>query len=104
MEIFIQKPSIDMFPGIRVTKDTDFQYENENVKQTVKDLVLHSVTKIAGEGFESTYDTTIWLKDGDILIFEDKGRGYIKPVAEFMTVSEAVAELTACEGVELCTE
>lgn len=104
MEIFIQKPSIDMFPGIRVTKDTELEYKNENVQQTVKGLVLHSVTKVTGEGYESIYDTTIQLREGDVLIFEEEGRGYVKPVMQFVTVSEAVADLSACEGVELCTK
>jgi hypothetical protein len=91
---FIRKPSIDMLAGIRVKKDTAFEYENENVRQTLKDLVFHSVTKVKGEGFESVYDTTITLKEGDVLIFEEEGRGYIKPVEDFVSVCEAIEELT----------
>ena len=90
---FIRKPSIDLYPGIRVTKDTVLEYKNENVKQTVKDLVLHSVTKVKGENFRSKYDTTIKLNEGDVLVFEDEGRGYIKPVEEFVTIEEAIEEL-----------
>ena len=93
MEVFIRKPSIDLYPGIRVTKDTVLEYENENVKQTVKDMVLHSVLSVKGEGYESVQDTTIELQDGDILIFEDEGRGYIKPVEGFVTIEEAIADL-----------
>lgn len=94
MQVFIRKPSIDLYPGVRVDKDTVLEYENENVKQTLKDLVFHSVTKVKGEGFESVYDTTIYLKEGDILVFEEEGRGYIKPVEDFVTVAEAIDELT----------
>lgn len=94
MRNFIQKPSIDLYPGIRVDKDTVLEYKSENVEQSLKDLVLRSVTKIEGEGFESVYDTTIFLKEGDILIFEEKGRGYIKPVEQFVTIEEAIADLT----------
>jgi hypothetical protein len=90
---FIKRPSIDLYPGIRVTKETELEYKNEHVKQTVKDLVLHSVTKVKGEGFKSKYDTTIELEEGDILIFEDEGRGYIKPVEGFVTIEEAIADL-----------
>jgi hypothetical protein len=90
---FIRKPSIDLYPGIRVDKDTVLEYKNENVKQTVKNLVLHSVTKIKGNGFKSKYDTTVELQEGDILIFEDEGRGYIKPVEAFVAVEEAIADL-----------
>jgi hypothetical protein len=93
MNVFIRKPSIDLYPGIRVTKDTDMEYKNENVKQTVKDLVLHSITEVKGEGYKSTYNTTIQLKEGDILIFEEEGRGYVKPVEDFVTIQEAIDDL-----------
>ena len=93
MNVFIRKPSIDLYPGIRVTKDTEFEFKNENVKQTVKGLVFHSITKVKGEGYKSTYNTTIQLKEGDILIFEEEGRGYVKPVDEFVTIQEAIDDL-----------
>lgn len=91
---FLRKPSVELYPGIRVTKDTVLEYKNENVKQTVKDLVFHSVTKVKGESYRSKYDTTIKLKEGDILVFEEEGRGYIKPVEDFVTIEEAIADLT----------
>ncbi len=91
---FISKPSIDLYPGIRVDKDTVLEYKNDNVKQTLKDLVFHSITKVKGDGFKSKYDTTIYLNEGDILIFEEEGRGYIKPVEQFVTIDEAIEELT----------
>lgn len=93
MQVFIRKPSIDLYPGVRVDKDTVLEYENENVKQTVRDLVFHSVTMVKGEGYESTYDTTIHLEVGDVLIYEEEGRGYIKPVDGFVTIAEAIDDL-----------
>lgn len=100
MQRFIKKPSIDMLAGIRVEKDTTLEYKNENVDQTLKDLVFHSTTKVKGDNFESVYDTTIQLKEGDILIFEEEGRGYIKPVEEFMTVKEAIEEFECISNLE----
>lgn len=94
MQVFIRKPSIDLLPGICVTKDTVLEYKNKNVKQTVKNLVLHSVTKVTGDGYKSKYDTTIQLKEGDVLVFEEEGRGYIKPVEDFVTIEEAIEDLT----------
>lgn len=93
MQNFVCKPNIDLYPGIRVKRDTVLEYRHGNVEQTLKNLVFHSVTKVKGEKFESICDTTIYLEEGDILIFEDGGRGYIKPVEPFMTVEEAVSEL-----------
>ena len=94
MQIFIRKPHIDLYSGIRVDKDSKLEYENDNVKQTLENFVFRSVTKVKGEGFESIYDTTIYLKDGDVLVFEEEGRGYIKPVEEFVTIAEAIEELS----------
>lgn len=99
MKVFIRKPDINLYPGIVVTKDTDMEYKNENVEQSVKDLVLHSITKVKGEGYESTYNSTIQLKEGDILIFEEEGRGYVKPVEDFMTIAEVIEELTYIKDV-----
>lgn len=97
---FIRKPSIDMYAGIKVTKDTVLEYKNDNVEQTLKDLVFRSVTTVKGDNFESTYYTTIELSEGDVLIFEEEGRGYIKPVEEFVTVNEAIEELTNIKDLE----
>lgn len=99
MEKFIRKPSIDMLAGIRVTKDTVLEYKNENVNQKLENLEFHSVTYVKGDGYESVYNTTIHLKEGDILIFEEEGRGYIKPVEEFVTVKEAIEELKCIEDL-----
>lgn len=99
MEVFIRKPSVDLYPGIRVTKDTVLEYKNENAEQKLENLVFHSVTKVTGEGYESTYDTTVYLNEGDVLVFEEKGRGYVKPVEEFVTIAEAAEELTNIKDV-----
>lgn len=99
MQIFIRKPSIDLFPGIRVTKDTVLEYANENVQQSLKNLELCSVTWVRGEDYESMYKTTIQLHEGDILVFEEKGRGYIKPVESFVSIDEAIEDLTNIKGV-----
>lgn len=93
MQNFILKPSIDRYPGIRVTKDTELEYKTENVTQTLKNLVFHSVKKVKGDGYRSRYDTTIKLEEGDILIFDDE-RGYIKPVESFVSIKEAIEDLT----------
>lgn len=94
MKVFIRKPIIDLHPGIKVDKDTELEYKNEHVQQTLKDLVLHSITKVKGAGYESVYDTYIYLNEGDVLVFEEEGRGYIKPVEEMVSIAEAIDDLT----------
>lgn len=94
MKNFIRKPNIDLYPGVMVDKDTVLEYKNDHVEQKVENLVFHSVAKVKGDSFESVYDTTIHLNEGDVLIFEDEGRGYIKPVERFVTIEEAIEDLT----------
>ena len=95
MQKFIFKPSVELIPGIKVTKATELNYEREGVKQTLKDLVFRSITTKKGDNFESTIDTTIWLNEGDILVFEADGRGYIKPVNNsVVTIAEGIEDLT----------
>ena len=100
MQKFVFKPSVELIPGIKVTKDTEFEYERGNIKQTLKDLVFHSVTKAEGENFESTIDTTITLNEGDILIFEEEGRGYVKPATNCIsTIEDAIRDLTCIKDL-----
>lgn len=94
MQNFIRKPSIDLYPGIRVNKDTVLEYKNEGVEQKIENLVFHSVTKIKGENYESMLTTTIQLEEGDVLVFEENGRGYIKPRESFVSIAEAIDDLT----------
>ena len=95
MQKFIFKPSVELIPGIKVTKDTCLEYEREGVKQTIKDLVFRSITTKKGDNFESTIDTTIWLEEGDILVFEEEGRGYVKPATNcVVTIAEGIDDLT----------
>ena len=99
MQVFIRKPSIDLYPGVKVDKSTVLDYKNENVEQHLEELVFHSKTKVKGEGYESVYDTTIWLKEGDVLVFEEEGRGYIMPVDSFVTIQEAIDDFTNIKEV-----
>ena len=91
---FVMRPSVDLFPGIRVDKDTRLEFKSDSVEQMLENLVLHSISRVKGDGYESTYDTLIYLQEGDILLYEADGRGYIKPVEAFVSIEEAIEDLT----------
>jgi hypothetical protein len=93
MKLFIRKPNIELLAGVRITKDTHLEFSNENTEQIIDNLVLRSTTNVKGVGYESKCETTIYLQDGDVLIFEEEGRGYIKPVEGFVTIKEAIDDL-----------
>jgi hypothetical protein len=95
MELFIRKPSVDLYHGIRVDKDTALEYSTDNIKQTVKDLVFHNEVTVKGDCFDGTYVTNVYLAEGDVLIFEGEERGYVKPVEGFCSVAEALDDLNS---------
>ena len=97
MELYIMRPSIDKYTGVKVTSDTTLTFKNDKVEQTVEGLVLRTILTVKGDNYESVYDTKVTLEEGDILIFEEE-RGYIKPVESFVTVEEAIEELQNIKG------
>ena len=89
----IRQPNISMVAGIKVTKETDITFENDKVKQSIKDLVYRSTTVIKGDNFEGKNEITVNLNEGDYVVFDGDDRGYIVPAQKFMTVAEAIEEL-----------
>lgn len=89
----IRQPNINMVAGIKVTKETDITFENDNVKQRIKGLVYHGTTKIKGDNYEGKNEITVNLNEGDYVVFDGDERGYIVPAQKFMTVAEAIEEL-----------
>lgn len=91
---FIKKPNLAMYPGIVVDKTTVLEFSTDKVTQKLENLVFHSVTRVQGEGYEGSYDTTIVLKEGDILIYNGEEEGYVKPVESFVRIGNAIQEMT----------
>ena len=89
----IRQPDINMVAGIKVTKDTDISFENDRVKQSIKNLVYSATAQIKGDNFEGKNEITVNLNEGDIVIYDGEERGYIVPAQRFMTVGEAIKEL-----------
>lgn len=98
MQRFLIRPSVDMYPGIRVDSNTELDYDNERVTQSLKGLVLRTVTRTSGEGFESLHNMTLYLKEGDILIFDEE-RGYIKPMEQMVTIEEAIEDFESIKDL-----
>ena len=76
-------------------RDTVLEFKNDHVMQKVENLVMHTVATIEGDGYKNISNTTVYLDEGDILIFEEEGRGYIKPAEDiFTTIAGAIEDLT----------
>ena len=100
---FILKPVIDMVEGVRVLKDTTFTYENDKVKQKLKDLVLTIELKDIGETPKSKYEYLskgkITLDEGVVLQFDEE-RGYFLPNYELVSVDEALEDIKTLKEFE----
>lgn len=94
MRKFIMKPDISLFEGIKVYKDTEVNYKNENVEQTLKDLTLTIHKKEEAFNYKSETDLKIFLNEGDILLFEEE-RGYFLPSLPMSTIKEGKEDLEA---------
>ena len=94
MRKFIMKPDITFYEGIKIDKETKLEFENEYVKQSINNLVLKTNKKEKTDKYESVFDLTINLDEGEILLFEEE-RGYFLPSLPMSTVKDAIEDLEA---------
>lgn len=96
MNYYVVRPDLTPYEGITVTKDTNIEYKNEKVKQSIKDLKLISELKVETERYTSYSKLEINLVEGDILLFENENRGYFLPRdVSIGTVQEAINDYEA---------
>jgi len=98
-KMFIPIPQPDVYYGIIVTPKTKLTYENDFVKQEIKDLTLHTEQTVLTEAYKSHIETDLYLEDGDLLLLEEEKRGYFKPAnIKFGSIQEAKKELRFIES------
>lgn len=94
-EYFIVNPSIQLFGGVEVKKDTKFETYNgdKTVHQTLKNLVLTTEIKRKSEynGIKSTEESkmTTELPEHTILVWGEQ-EGYIVPNYQMVRPNDAV--------------
>lgn len=93
MEKFYITPDITPYSGIIVKKETELEYKAEDVEQVIKDLTM--VTKLTekGDEYDSKSVIHIYLKEGDILLFDEK-KGYFKPGIKMQTAKEIAEDFS----------
>lgn len=103
-EYFVVRPSIKTFGGVKVTKDTCFETENDDktIKQTLKDLVLTTTCDKETEfgGIKSTEHSvlTTEVPEGTVLIWGED-TGYIIPNYVMIKPEEAVEMLNQIKDI-----
>lgn len=94
MNRYIVRPDITIYEGISVTKETELEFKNKNVKQKIKDLVLTTVMTDKNEEYESKTNLKIFLKEADKLLF-DETRGYYLPAIPVDSIEDVIANYNA---------
>ena len=102
MRNFIKNPDVTIYKGMNVNKDTTLKYEREdgNLKQELKNLEFVQYEKRKADNFESETKTTIHMKEGMTILFEDESRGYVVPVEKFVTIGEALEDLNCIKDLD----
>lgn len=98
MNKYMIKPELGLYPGIRINKDTEFEYKNDNVEQHLKGLKLYTKSSEKTEEYDRDMTVTLHLKEGDHILF-DEGRGYYLPVLEVISVDEAIEDLKVLKSL-----
>lgn len=88
----IERPNLQLYEGVKITKDLVLNFENETRKQEVKDLVLTTIDNKKGEGYDTYQETHVYLEEGKYLIL-DENIGYIYPLNQACTLEEAIEEI-----------
>lgn len=93
-EMYVIIPDVrETYEGIKVTKDTKIEFENDFVKQELKNLVLKTERIVEKDRFRSEIKTELKLNEGDLLLIEEENRGYFLPSdVSIGTPDEAIAE------------
>lgn len=97
-EVFVIIPKIEPYYGVKVTSETKLKYSNKNVKQKLENLVLTSEYTVKTERFLSKTKVDFYLKEGEILLLEESGKGYFVPQSNIGTIEQAQEEFDFIKG------
>ena len=103
-QYFVDHPSLDLYKGIQVQKDTEVTFKNEKVDQRLKDLKLETVMTEEGSNGINSYKSesriSITLNEGDILLF-NPDRGYYLPSYPKTTIEQAIEDISSLKDTPL---
>lgn len=103
LRLFVDQPNIELQRGIQVTAETVEHYENAQVKQDIKNLVLETEITETGTNGQNSYQSEsrikVNLNAGDILLF-DESRGFYLPYAPRVTIAQAIEDISSLASMK----
>lgn len=102
MNKYMKIPDVTLYAGVKVDKDTKLKFESENgkIKQELNNLKFVQVEIREADNFESETKTTIYLKEGMVVLYENENRGYVVPVDRYVRISEALEDLECIKDLD----
>lgn len=102
MNRYMKIPDVTLYAGVKVDKKTKLKFESKDgkIKQELSNLKFVQVEKRKADNFESETKTTIYLKEGMVVLFESESRGYVVPVDRYVRISEALEDLEAIQDLD----
>ena len=105
--LFVDQPNLELKKGVQVQKDTELSFKNETVEQYLSNLKLEIIMDEEGSNGINTYKSkshiTIYLNEGDILLF-DPSRGYYLPPYPKTTIEQAIEDISSLRHIKLSDE
>ena len=95
MKNLVLIPNCEIYKGFTVDENSTLKYENKDktLKQELKNLEFTQRQKVENPEYSTETKTTIHLKKGMVVLFEDEKSGYVVPVNKYVTIKEAIQEL-----------
>ncbi|MBO6242993.1 MAG: hypothetical protein J6O41_00255 [Clostridia bacterium] len=90
MNYYVLRPDLTPYEGIKVDKSTKLEFENDKVKQTLKNLKLITEQVVKNEKYSIESKMTLNLNEGEIILFEKENRGYFLPAESIGTIETAI--------------
>lgn len=102
MNKYMKIPDVTLYAGMKVDKDTSLSFKSEDgkIKQELKNLKFVQYERREADNFESETKTTIYLKEGMIVLFENEQRGYVVPLDRYVRITEALEDLECIKDLD----
>ena len=100
MNKYMKIPDVTLYAGMKVDKDTSLSFKSEDgkIKQELKNLKFVQYERREADNCETK--TTIYLKEGMIVLFENEQRGYVVPLDRYVRITEALEDLECIKDLD----
>lgn len=97
-EVYVIIPDIKPYYGVKVTPETKLRFSNKNVKQKIENMILTTEYTVKTDRFISKTKVELNLRENEVVLLEESGRGYFVQEKRVGTFEEAQEEFDFIKG------